>query len=142
MFETHSLSDFSSINLNQMDEVSLLKRIDQKFLITNSELTTIFPLLSSNYSCLTINDIRCFDYSTTYFDDANFTMYNDHHNGKLSRIKIRFRDYETTQNSFLEIKIRTNKGTVVKERKPVNFKDHNLSKVNLQFLSELKINLN
>ena len=130
------LSNFSPIQLNQMDAVSLMKRIDQKYLMSYNQLVTLLPLLTDHYKCLTINDIKYFNYGTTYYDVPNFLMYNDHHNGKLNRFKIRFRDYENTENSFLEIKKRTNKGLVIKERILVDYKAHNLNQNNVKFISD------
>ena len=49
------LSDFSPIQLNQMDAVSLMKRVDQKYLMSCNQLITLLPLITDHYKCLTIN---------------------------------------------------------------------------------------
>ncbi|MGB2116442.1 MAG: polyphosphate polymerase domain-containing protein [Flavobacteriaceae bacterium] len=132
----HILSKFSTIQLNQMDKVRLMKRVDQKYLMSYDQLLQLLPLIKDDYSCLAIDNLRSFNYVTKYYDSPKLLMYYDHHNGKLNRFKIRFRDYEYIENSFLEIKIRTNKGIVIKERKEVGYKNHNLTQNNLKFIND------
>jgi hypothetical protein len=43
-------------------------------------------------------------------------MYSDHHNGKLNRFKIRQREYVESNLKFLEVKFKSNKGRVIKDR--------------------------
>jgi hypothetical protein len=50
-------------------------------------------------------------------------MFYDHHNGKLNRFKIRHREYIESKLSFLEVKVRSNKGRIVKER--IRYQDTN-----------------
>ena len=119
-----------------MDKVRLMKRVDKKYLMSYNQLLQLLPLIKDDYSCLTIDNLRSFDYVTKYYDSPKLLMYYDHHNGKLNRFKIRFRDYEYIKNSFLEIKIRTNKGVIIKERKEVGYKNHNLTQNNLKFIND------
>ena len=57
-----------------------------------------------------------FDYDNTYFDTPDNSMFLNHHNGKLNRVKVRIRKYIQTNDTFLEIKCKTNKGRTIKER--------------------------
>jgi len=43
-------------------------------------------------------------------------FYNQHFNGKLERHKVRLRTYESTGQSFLEVKTKTNKNRTIKYR--------------------------
>ena len=130
------LSNFNSISLEELDGVKLLKRFDQKFTITTSQFEDIFPNLAKNYHCLTIKNQQIFEYTTDYYDSENYTMFNDHQNGKLNRYKIRFRDYSNTKNSFLEIKYKTNKGQTIKTRQEINYKEREYNSENINFIEE------
>jgi len=55
-------------------------------------------------------------YKTLYYDTPDYKSYIEHHNGKLNRIKIRFREYIDTGLTFLEVKLKNNKEKTVKSR--------------------------
>ena len=61
-------------------------------------------ILSVSYKVLEIDMIRSFPYHTTYLDTPDFLFYTQQLRGKLNRHKIRYRRYESTGISFLEIK--------------------------------------
>jgi len=69
---------------------------------------------------LTINEERSFSYKTVYFDTPTNEFFLAHHNNKLNRLKIRRRTYINTGTSFLELKLKTNKGRTVKKRIKTN----------------------
>jgi hypothetical protein len=56
-------------------------------------------------------------YDTLYFDTPDRQHYRDHHNGKLNRLKVRIRRYCDSDDAFLEIKRKNNKGRTVKDRR-------------------------
>ena len=62
----HILSKFSTIQLNQMDKVRLMKRVDQKYLMSYDQLLQLLPLIKDDYSCLAIDNLRSFNYVTKY----------------------------------------------------------------------------
>ncbi|MFB1026892.1 MAG: hypothetical protein QMC27_02895, partial [Flavobacteriaceae bacterium] len=64
-----------------MNSVSLLKRIDTKFLTTESKLLEVLPLLNNDYRILEIEDLRLMNYATLYFDTEDLKSYTEHHNG-------------------------------------------------------------
>lgn len=113
------LSNFQTISLEEMDTVRLMQRTDTKYAFTTSELLRILPLLKDHYKVLKINDVLLSTYESTYFDDEELTSYQDHHNKKLYRSKIRFRKYIDSDIIFFEIKLKI-KGRTVKHRIPVS----------------------
>ena len=76
------VNQFDPIDLKQMDEVSLMRRVDQKFTLPIDELLEILPILSRNYKCLEINNNRIFSYNTEYFDTKDNKMFLAHQNEK------------------------------------------------------------
>jgi len=115
--EINILTDsFSPIALHEMDGVMLMDRLETKYVFSSKKLPVLLALLSSGYKILDIDMIRSFPYHTTYLDTPDFLFYMEQVRGKLNRHKIRYRCYESTGTSFLEIKKRTNKGRTVKWR--------------------------
>jgi hypothetical protein len=110
------VSQFSPISLDQMDAVKLMDRIDMKFILPFDQFTGLLPHLAQNYNVLTIEGNQVFSYQTDYYDTPDLKMFYDHHNGRLTRFKIRHREYVESCLSFLEVKFRTNKGRIQKER--------------------------
>jgi len=110
------LSEFAPISLKEMDGVKLMDRTDVKFALSVDKLSSILQALTGYYRVLTISGNKVFSYRTEYYDTAELEMFQDHHNGKLNRFKIRQREYIESKLSFLEVKFKSNKGRVVKER--------------------------
>ena len=115
-FLDNYITSFESISLEEMDSVSLMKRVDTKFVFNRSLLEEIFPLLADQYKLLYVNDIVKSKYTSLYFDTTDFKFFMNHHNGKLNRSKVRFREYIDSQVSFLEIKRKNSKGKTIKKR--------------------------
>lgn len=99
-----------------MDSVKMMNRIDTKYLLPFDLLLKVFHNITDQYYVLEIDDCRNFPYSTLYYDTTKNNMYLDHHNGKLNRIKIRFRKYIKSDYTFLEIKFKE-KGTRTKKQR-------------------------
>jgi len=76
----------------------------------------MLPQLAQNYKVLTIDGNQVFSYQTDYYDTPNLNMFYDHHNGRLTRFKVRHREYIESRLGFLEVKFRSNKGRIIKER--------------------------
>lgn len=112
---------FTPIQLEEMDQVKLMNRIDQKFWFHEAFLQGILQSLTEDYFVLDIKGQVEFPYTSTYFDTPDNRMYTLHHNGKLKRYKIRRRSYLQTGLSFLEIKAKNNKGHTDKKRIPSKF---------------------
>ena len=113
---TENLYSFSPIFLEEMDNVRLMDRVDTKYILSVSKLPDIMYRMNGNYRVLDINKERFFRYDTTYLDSIDFMFFNQHVTGKLERNKVRFRKYETTGTTYLEVKKRTNKNRTKKWR--------------------------
>jgi hypothetical protein len=110
------LSSFVPIELNEMDNVSLMNRVETKYVFSANKLPDLLNHLSTSYRILDIELMRIFPYQTTYLDTSDFLFYTQQLRGKLNRHKVRYRCYESTGLSFLEIKKRTNKNRTIKWR--------------------------
>jgi hypothetical protein len=102
------IDSLNVVGLKDLDSVSLLNRVDSKYVVTLSQLDFIFQCLQSNYSILEIDGIRVFSYENNYFDTPNLLFYKDHHNGYANRLKVRSRKYVEANLSFFEIKKKEN----------------------------------
>ena len=103
------LDSFSAVTLEEMDKVRLMNRFDTKFIFSLQMLPEILNRMNAYYKTLSVNNIRTFSYNTTYLDTGDFLFFHDHVTGRLERNKIRFREYDSTGKTFLEVKKRTNK---------------------------------
>jgi len=108
----HSLADLS--------DSSLMDRVDSKFLLPADQLPHVLNICSNHYSALEIADKSKFQYQNIYFDTPLLDFYNQHHNRKLNRHKVRHRYYADSGISYLEVKFKTNKGRTVKTRQLVD----------------------
>jgi hypothetical protein len=111
-----ALSLFQSHGLNDLDAANLMNRVDSKFILPISFLPDLLAQLNANYSVLEINNKRISTYHNQYFDTPQMALYQDHHNGKLNRYKVRRRRYVDTNTSFLEVKLKNNKTRTIKSR--------------------------
>ncbi len=99
-----------------MDDVSLLNRVDSKFLVDKLVLFSIMYEAMNDYDVLEIDGQRYTTYDTLYYDDAAAKLYMMHHNGNASRFKVRHRTYLESGLGYLELKFKTNKGRTIKKR--------------------------
>jgi hypothetical protein len=110
------LSSFLPIGLDEMDKVILMNRMETKYVFSAKKLPDLLTKLSGSYKVLEIDRVRAFPYRTTYLDTSDHLFYTQQVRGKLNRHKIRYRIYESTGLSFLEIKMKTNKNRTIKWR--------------------------
>ncbi len=110
------LNQYSKVSLADLDQVRLMNRTDRKFCLHISQLPSVLEALNKQYSVLEINDETIFKYDNTYFDTPDNHMFLCHQNGKRNRYKIRLRNYVNSDDSFLEVKFKNNKGRTIKER--------------------------
>jgi len=111
---TNVLKNFSAIGLEAMNTVSLLKRVDTKFVLAAHELPSVLQALSPHYHMLAVNNISLLGYTSLYFDTPDHQFYKDHHNGKIRRSKVRIRRYDDANLLFLEVKNKTGRGNTQK----------------------------
>lgn len=111
------LDRFSPIELDGMDSIKLMSRVDTKYL---TDICTLEKVLEKTAGCgylvFEISGKRIHGYRSMYYDTFSLQMYLDHHNRRLVRQKLRTRCYETTGRTFLELKSKNNHGRTKKKR--------------------------
>ena len=112
----NSLSSLEPISLDAIESVRLMNRIETKYLFSITKLEDLINVLVGKYRILEIEKLRANPYLTTYMDTPDYFFYNQHVRGELERHKIRYRKYESTGTSYLEIKKKTNKRRTIKRR--------------------------
>ena len=110
------VSDFRPISLDEMNGVRLMSRFDTKFVLGINKLTDLLERIEPFYRILEINNNRIHDYKSIYYDTDERKFYFEHHNNRVNRNKIRFREYVESGLTFLEIKLKNNKGKTIKKR--------------------------
>ena len=110
------LSDFETVSLKDMDTVQLMDRVDKKFAFNISKLEHLLHTLINSYSVLKVNDKAIQTYKSLYFDTEDRVFFLNHHNGRVNRHKVRFREYVGSGLVFLEVKFKNNKGKTSKSR--------------------------
>ena len=99
-----AIEEFDPIFLREMADVNLMNRIDTKFAFRQEDLMRFLPILAIDYRSLKVEGTMLPHYESLYFDDATFSFFRDHHNGKADRFKVRIRKYVESNIYFLEIK--------------------------------------
>ena len=130
------LKSFNPISLKDMDTVKLMNRTETKYVFAAADLPEILNDLSKHYQVLEIEGVKTSSYSTLYFDTEELKFYAEHHNGRLSRQKVRIRKYVNTNQAFVEVKTKNNKGRSVKRRVPEKDLTPDLSENALKFIKE------
>jgi hypothetical protein len=111
------LGAFAPTTLAELDAVTLLDRIDTKFLLPASRLASVLAPLTTEYRVLDINGVRQHAYHTRYFDTPAFECFHDHLSDQDLRHKMRSRTYVDSGLTFLEVKTRTDTGRTIKSRR-------------------------
>ena len=96
-------ADFSPISLDDMDDVKLMSRTDTKFAFKLVKLPVLLQKMMPFYRILEIDGELIHDYKSLYFDTDDRKFYLDHHNRRVNRNKIRFREYIGSSLTFLEV---------------------------------------
>ncbi|WP_282054166.1 polyphosphate polymerase domain-containing protein [Maribacter luteus] len=133
----HIISAFESITLEEMNNVSLMKRTDTKFIIHAKDLKEVLKKIRDDYRVLEIDGHRIMTYSSLYFDTPTKKFYYDHHNGKVNRTKVRMRKYVESDICFLEVKQKDGKGKTNKTRTSINDFETELSKESVGFIQDV-----
>src|SRR4051794_33432782 len=108
----HLVDQMAPTTLARLDAVSLLNRVDTKFLLTGSQVLSVLSSLAHDYLVLDIRGRRLHRYRTLYFDTPEFALYRQHHAGRAARHKVRSRLYVDTGLAFFEIKSKSRRRTV------------------------------
>ena len=112
----NSLSSLKPIGLNEIETVKLMNRVETKYVFSVRKLDDLINLMNGSYKVLEIENLRTFPYMTTYLDTPGYLFFNQHVRGEYERHKIRYRKYESSGTSYLEIKKKTNKRRTIKQR--------------------------
>ena len=131
------ISDFSPISLGDMDGVKLMNRTDTKFAFQADKLPLLLKKLIPFYRILIIDGKLIHDYKSLYYDTNDRKFYLDHHNGRVNRNKIRFREYVGSALTFLEIKRKNNKGKTIKKRIKVDSIPDALTEKQQKFIDQI-----
>ena len=116
---TRILNRFPSLTLREMESMTLLKRVDTKFIFHLACLPEVLHNLTRDYAVLSVDGVRLQPYTTQYFDTPDFQLYHQHHNGQRERFKLRIRTYRQTGLDVLEIKSKDNHDRTRKHRLPI-----------------------
>ncbi len=131
---TNTLESLKPIRLNEMDKVALMNRVDTKFIFHKDLLCSVLDNLSNHYTILEIDGNRISAYKNLYFDTEDHRFYNDHHNGKINRTKVRIREYANTGVCYVEVKKKNNKGRTAKMRRRISGFESTLPSECLNFI--------
>lgn len=115
-----ALAAFEPITLAEMDGVSLMNRVDTKYVFSHNDLADLLDELAASYRVLSVDGVRRTEYATLYFDTPARDCFRDHHNGKCHRHKFRMRSYASSGMAFFEVKQKTNRGRTIKRRLPID----------------------
>ena len=134
---TNIISKFSSITLAEMDGVKLMSRTDTKFAFKADQLPLLLKKIMPFYRVLAINDKCIQEYKSLYFDTSDRKFFLDHHNRRVNRNKIRFREYVGSNLTFLEVKTKNNKGKTIKKRIKVDTISDKLTSKQENFIDKI-----
>ena len=134
---TNIISKFSSITLDEMDGVKLMSRTDTKFAFKADQLPLLLKKIMPFYRVLAINDKCIQEYKSLYFDTSDRKFFLDHHNRRVNRNKIRFREYVGSNLTFLEVKTKNNKGKTIKKRIKVDTISDKLTSKQENFIDKI-----
>lgn len=124
------------ITLEEMSSIRLMNRTDSKYLANGRQLRELLEMTVGSYMVQQAGGKRIAEYRTTYLDTSDNQMYLNHHNGRLTRQKVRVRTYMDTGNYFFEIKLKNNHGRTKKKRIELHGADTYFQDGAAQFLSE------
>ena len=130
------LDRFDPISLDEMSSIRLMNRIDSKYLANEDQLSQLLEMAQEDYMIQSIDGIRQSEYRTTYLDDKDNIMYLNHHNGRLTRQKVRIRTYVDTNDYFFEVKLKNNHGRTKKKRIHLTDADSYIQDGAAEFLAE------
>lgn len=133
----HPLIDrFEPISLTEMDGVKLQDRVDTKYVLANEHLNKVLEGMLAHYRLLEIDGVRGTAYRSLYFDTPDLQHYQDHHNKRTFRSKVRFREYIGSGLVYLEVKRKTGRGRTDKARMKVEAIPEQLTEEHVRFITE------
>ena len=131
------LNEFTAISLEQMETVQLMDRVDTKFAFRLDKLPKLLKRLEKFYNVLEINNKKVQTYKSLYYDTDDRVFFIEHHNQRVNRNKVRFREYVDSGLTFLEIKLKNNKGKTIKKRIKVDSISNQLSEEHQDYINKI-----
>ena len=109
-------NSYSHIGLQELEDVALMDRSEEKYIIPIAWCGDISNKLCTDYNILEIANERQFRYDNLYFDTPENICLEDHIRGRKNRFKVRIRSYSNSNISFVEVKSRNVYGRSQKRR--------------------------
>lgn len=134
-----ALNGFQPHGLNDLNKANLMSRVDTKYVFHISQLPTLLAAVDEDYSVLEIDGRRMSRYSSLYYDTTNLLFYSMHQRGCSNRHKVRVRHYVDSQEKFLEVKFKNNKGRTIKKRREIGMDEAVGSQASREFMAELGV---
>lgn len=103
------LNEFAPASLEEVKKIKSFKRSNSKYVFSIRKLPEILVEMTAHYKLLYVNEIAAHPHTTVYYDTPEYAMYNAHQNGKLSRCKLRHKNYDESDSGYLELKYKNNK---------------------------------
>ncbi len=100
---------------------SLLSRVDRKYVVERSVLASVLQSLMEIPAApraLEMAGLRTFRYESEYSDTSDLASYYLAAYQRRHRFKLRYRTYQESGLSFLEVKTRSANGLTIKQRMP------------------------
>ena len=128
------LSGFAKAPLSLIENRSLLRRTDTKFVLEEHNALEILSSLQHDYMVLPAGDALAAKYRTLYFDTEHLDFFHAHRRGRRIRHKVRIRHYPDRNVGFLEIKKRVSQFQQVKYRVERPLGDNSLTEHDMTFI--------
>ncbi len=109
---TRATTDLAAIRASG----ELQQRYEIKYVLTSDSAIRLVEALPAHWRVLEVERRRFTAYRSTYFDDRQFSLFQDHIKERRFRYKIRTRRYGDDPYEMLEIKLRTGRGATDKRR--------------------------
>lgn len=112
---------FLRIGLDEMNvKAELLTRRDNKYLISSTQLAEVLSVLETKCDLLEIDGRHRFQYQSVYLDTEDHRCFRDHNQNRRHRLKLRFRHYADSHQTYFEIKVKDRNNQTRKYRQLVN----------------------
>ena len=131
------LDKFNSVSLEEMQNVKLMHRMDQKFVFHVNDLYYLLNKIYKSYNVLEVEGQKVQKYKSLYFDTEDKLFFLQHHNTRVNRNKVRFREYVGSGLVFLEVKLKNNKGKTIKNRIKVNSISNTLNQDHQDYVNQI-----
>jgi hypothetical protein len=110
------LKDFETVSLDETNRLAkMLSRVENKYVVNYKQFSALLVAIREDYAVLDIEGRNEFQYASCYYDD-NFGCYNEHHQSRRQRFKVRTREYVNSGLMFFEIKLKGLRGRTDKHR--------------------------